>query len=538
MSKYLKYFPKPFLEDLVNNKCIPIIGAGFSKNANIPDGKNMPDWYQLGKLFNDELIDYQYVNTLDSISSYAHEYSRVKLIEKLHEYLLIDLVTPGKAHRKFADLPFNLIVTTNFEFLLEKSYEVLKYNCLPMIDENQLSIDPKGVRVRLLKLHGDLNHPERLVATEEDYDKFLEKYPLISTFLSNLLIEKTPFFIGYSLDDPDFRQIFQIIKERLGDLRRPAYTIGINSQSQTIARFERRGVKVIDIPGNPKEYPNILAEIFVELKDYWMNKLIELSTSTEDDSSAELKLPKDATSRLCLFLLPLHLVSFYKETIFPIAERLGFTPIMAMDVIAPGENWIAKVSALIERAELIVADVASTTILYELTITISRRKEIPRFIVVMEKGKQIPVHLENFNIIYRPNLDKVEDSNFISQIEEWFEIEAEELRPIFEEEPSRLLNKGEYKASVISSFTLLEIAIRNKLNLITEGKHQPRYLTQALGDAVEFQLITKEEYLMSREWLHVRNRLVHTDENISNRKLSSIARGLIKIIRRINRDEI
>lgn len=32
-EKYLKYIPKTLQEDFVNNRVVPIVGAGFSKNA-------------------------------------------------------------------------------------------------------------------------------------------------------------------------------------------------------------------------------------------------------------------------------------------------------------------------------------------------------------------------------------------------------------------------------------------------------------------------------------------------------------------------
>ena len=69
--KYLSSFPKPFLEDIVNNRCIPIVGAGFSKNAEIPAGKEMPDWNNLGKRIAEMLPDYQYYNAIEALSAYA-----------------------------------------------------------------------------------------------------------------------------------------------------------------------------------------------------------------------------------------------------------------------------------------------------------------------------------------------------------------------------------------------------------------------------------------------------------------------------------
>ncbi|BEH11037.1 MULTISPECIES: hypothetical protein [Geobacter] len=74
MTDYIKYFPKPFLEDLVQSRCVPIIGAGFSKNADIPAGKSMPLWDDLGKSLKDSLQDYEYSNAIDAISAYSHEF--------------------------------------------------------------------------------------------------------------------------------------------------------------------------------------------------------------------------------------------------------------------------------------------------------------------------------------------------------------------------------------------------------------------------------------------------------------------------------
>jgi hypothetical protein len=79
---------------------------------------------------------------------------------------------------------------------------------------DQLSINVGASGILLLKLHGDLRHPSRLVVTEADYDGFLANYPLIATYLSNQLITKTGVFVGYSLDDPDLRQIWHVVSNR------------------------------------------------------------------------------------------------------------------------------------------------------------------------------------------------------------------------------------------------------------------------------------------------------------------------------------
>ncbi|MCM1963900.1 SIR2 family protein [Acinetobacter pittii] len=166
-KKYIKYFPKPFLEDLTSGNVFPIIGAGFSRNAKSDDNKPSLDWDELGQSFADDIVDYKYNGAIDAISAFEYEYSRSKLIEKMYSALKIGSIHPDLAHKSFAKLPFQLIATTNFDYLIEQSYTILGNKfCRIIIDEDQLPIinnNPK--HLNLLKIHGDLSHPSRLIAT-------------------------------------------------------------------------------------------------------------------------------------------------------------------------------------------------------------------------------------------------------------------------------------------------------------------------------------------------------------------------------------
>lgn len=263
-SKYLQLFPKPLLDDLVAGRWLPVVGAGFSRNAVLPAAKQMPLWSDLGSHLATDLGDYVPATALDAVSAYEHEYGRPRLIERLAELLLVNDARPGDAHRVFCAIPFDIVCTTNFDFLLERQYELIPRHCTPLIDEDQLAINRRELEVALLKLHGDLHHPTRLVATETDYDCFLDKYPLIATFLANLLITRTAVFFGYSLDDPDFRQLWQVVGQRLGRSRRTAYAITVGLKQTEISRFERRGVKVVNLASSKARYAQVLTEVHTQ----------------------------------------------------------------------------------------------------------------------------------------------------------------------------------------------------------------------------------------------------------------------------------
>ena len=98
---YLKHFPKPLLDDLVTGRWLPVVGAGFSRNAQISSGKAMPLWSDLGRGLASDLQDYIYVNPIDAISSFEYEFGRAKLIEKISHLIHLGKARPGIAHQAF-----------------------------------------------------------------------------------------------------------------------------------------------------------------------------------------------------------------------------------------------------------------------------------------------------------------------------------------------------------------------------------------------------------------------------------------------------
>ncbi len=462
-KKYIPYFPKPLLDDLIVGRWLPIVGSGFSRNAVVPAGSTMPLWDDLGRALAQEMRDYPYSGALDAISAYCHEYSRAKLVERLSELLLVDQARPGGVHRAFCSIPFDIVCTTNLDFLLERQYEASPRYCRPVIDEDQLSIGTRNPAVTLLKLHGDVHHPQRLVVTEEDYDAFLERYPLLATYVANLLIGRTAVLIGYSLDDPDFRQIWQVISERLGRLRRLAYSLTVDARAADLARFERRGVKVIDLPGSRSKYGDILAAAFDELRSYLAINLIAASQVTEENPLRELTLPHDANTRLCFFAVPFSLYSFYKEFAFPVAEHSGFVPVTAEDIVSPGDNISAKIEALLERATTVVVDATTPNTVLEMRLALSKLGA-EKVLVVAEKGAWFPSDIGGVTHIERRARPFADTERFLESLTNWFASVARVIGPRLAEEPRRLLELREYRAAVISAITLLETVLRNRLD--------------------------------------------------------------------------
>ena len=538
--KYLAHFPKPLLEDLVNGSWLPVIGAGLSLNAKLPPPAKMPLWPELGKSFADSLLDYSPTSVLDGISAYEHEFGRARLIERLAELLHITRAQPGPAHKEFCTLPFDIVCTTNFDFLLENQYDLEHQDnrtAHPVVDEDQLSINIGTAGTLLLKLHGDVRHPKRLVVTEADYDGFLTNYPLIATYLANLLITKTAVFIGYSLDDPDFRQIWQLVASRLGKTRRMAYAIMVNARPGDIARFERRGVKVVNLPGTRDKYGDVLAEAFAELREYRREHAGPTLKPTEEKPLEQFLLPRDAMSRLCLFATPLEVLPFYRENVFPLAEAVGFVPITAADVVNLGESISAKIDTLIDRAAVMVVDTTSPYTQFELGLAISRAQEEParlnrrplRIISVVTEFTQLQVAGQNIQTIRRP-LVLSDDNEFVWQLAQALEAIAEEMGLAQRHEPRRLLEAKEYQAAVIAAMTLLELTLRKRLNKPPlEAVRRPMSMRQLLELATK-EGIAGDYYQDALFWTKLRNDVVHMRRRVSRQEAQAVVEGVERII--------
>lgn len=517
--KYIPQIPKPLLDSIVQNRCVPFIGSGFSKNANVPDGMKMLDWTELGEAFAKEMPGFGFTNSLEAISAYEYSYSRPTMVEKMKDLLLTGLVKPGETHKAFCRLQFDVVCTTNFDHLLEDSYHQLLRPCNPIISETQLSVAPSKNELTLLKMHGDIYHPDRMVATEEDYDKFLNCNPLLATYLSNLLITRTPLFIGYSLDDPDFRQIWQIIKSRLGSLRRLAYTFKVGCSNAERERYERRGVKVIDISGNPSDYPQILADLFKEVKDYWDNNVKTISGS---DTQSELVMPSDYQTRLCYFSVPLQHLSFYKDYFFPLAVRYGFVPITADSVISAGDNIMASVSSIISKSEYFFLDLESKNACYDWGQILSQGKAKSNMFILRTPDIGLSNN-RSFRAIYKPDDFLNNPEPIIEEANKWFSEMAEKLTSkTAVAEPERLLKKNEYKAAVISAVVQLEVTLRKLIEKKANDSVFAKGFYELVRVAFDLKIIKEEDLDKMHQWSSLRNRLVHSDMRMDEQLATSV----------------
>lgn len=530
-NKYLQYIPKTLQEDFVNNRVVPFIGAGFSQNAKLTNNTSIPDWEGLAKTVASYIPNYEYTTPIDTLSLFESEYSRTKLIEIMAKELKVNYLTPGNTHRAFCDLNFDTICTTNFDFLLEQTLNEKSTPFSTIVSEERLPISVRE-KTKLIKLHGDFNHPDKMVITEYDYDNFLNKNKVLSTYISNIFITKTLLLIGYSLDDYDIRTLWNIIGSRLGKLQTPAYVILVDATPIEISKFGRRNVKVINLPGDRKDYSKILETLFIEIKDLINDKAPEKILTTNEKVIEEFLMPVNE-SKLCFISAPFNRLASLKEIIYPVIIENGLTPITLDEVLMPGDIWTRKVDLLINQSFMSIIDISdnNANVMWELGNLQAKNKPI---IIIADETQSIakPYNITHLKTI---NYNLTNDELFIENLDKNLKEIIKAMTPntnILEH--FRLLNKGEYKAAVISVFRFLEITMRTKLDL----NKMPSSLSAKLSllnsnSKVNANLINK-----TKDYLRLRNQIVHSDTEIDKKTATEIVKCVSSLCDAINKGEV
>ena len=128
-------------------------------------------------------------------------------------------------YQELATMPYlRTFVTTNWDRCFEEIC-----HAKPYVYDADLRFWEIPFR-RVLKIHGTIDHYSSLVATRDDYNRCSDdmKSSLIGAKLKDLLTTKTFIFVGYSMTDDDFKEIFEFVRAVQGNFEKMHYFVGPN----------------------------------------------------------------------------------------------------------------------------------------------------------------------------------------------------------------------------------------------------------------------------------------------------------------------
>jgi hypothetical protein len=141
--------------------------------------------------------------------------------------------------------PIDTIITTNWDTYFEDECGATAF-----VDDRDIALWHIAER-KVLKIHGTIANFGSIVATRSDYRKCARrlKNGLLGKFLASLLATRSVVFIGYSLRDEDFLQVYNATRRLLADFHIQAYLVAPTIADDERARLEAMGLRLIETDG-------------------------------------------------------------------------------------------------------------------------------------------------------------------------------------------------------------------------------------------------------------------------------------------------
>jgi len=164
----------------------------------------------------------------------ARPTSRIGLDELIKQRLTG--LQPTLGHYLMTLFPWKAIITTNYNTVVEDAYKSaeneefgLKNVKSIRSDEDLANISKKTDDIILYKPHGCISSrsgiKDRLIITAKDYFDSIGLRPEMYKVLNSLVKESSTLFIGYSMDDYTFRNIYYGVHDQLGSWKKRSYNV-------------------------------------------------------------------------------------------------------------------------------------------------------------------------------------------------------------------------------------------------------------------------------------------------------------------------
>jgi hypothetical protein len=255
-------------ENAIASQLVIFIGAGVSAGAGLPDWTTL-----LYKIAKDVKFDAR-----ERFRNVDHR-DQATILER---QLKLQNKSLGKAVAKklggshyslssglLASLPSREAVTTNFDTLFEDAWATAGRKVAVLPDE---SAEPN--ERWLLKLHGSVRRPKKIVLTRADYLDMPRQHGALIGLVQGLLMMRHMMFVGYSMRDEDFHELIHEVRHAVGRRRnaRPIGTVLTLETDPLTNELWARDLEVVPMtnPGGKMsdEARSRQLEIFLDLVAY------------------------------------------------------------------------------------------------------------------------------------------------------------------------------------------------------------------------------------------------------------------------------
>lgn len=129
---------------------------------------------------------------------------------------------------RISELFTDTVITTNYDRLIEQAYDTGAEDAFQVINGMSALEKPIAGRVSIIKLHGDIQNPQRCILSKNQYDEAygpdeLDLERPIPKLLSYHYQNSSLLFLGCSLNNDRTVEVFKAVKDSMGDVLLPQH---------------------------------------------------------------------------------------------------------------------------------------------------------------------------------------------------------------------------------------------------------------------------------------------------------------------------
>ena len=273
---------------LEKNMVVPFIGAGLSVEGGFPTWKeHLKDQGRTAGLNSSHVEDLLNAGKYEMIIEEIEEEIGKPVFTQEIRDAFSKTGSLTNTMLLVSELFKETIITTNYDALIEQSYDIGEENSVEIIDPFSNLKSYSNDRVSVIKLHGDIQKPAQCILSKGQYDvaygiEELDMSLPIPKMLFHQYMENSLLFLGCSLNNDRTVEVFKKIKEDLGDTELPQH-FSLEQTPESEEELSKRNAYLANI--------GITAIWFEHEQFNYIERILELASN-------ELRYKKSKTKKL------------------------------------------------------------------------------------------------------------------------------------------------------------------------------------------------------------------------------------------------
>ncbi|MFO0674231.1 MAG: SIR2 family protein [Polyangiaceae bacterium] len=235
------------------------VGAGWSMNADVrPRGAGVDVeparpmvWNELAAALRRELSEDSASEVTDPLwlaELHRQRFGVDATMRILRQAVPDARLLPGAMHRALVPVRWRAILTTNYDTLLERTYEEQNRRVAVCVDDVDLVRSADRHAVELIHLHGVISREDTVVLALEDYRQYPRTHPGMLAKVRQLFLQHPVLFVGFGLSDPNFLQWTGWLQDVVGPSKNPWVSLTIDPPpSVAYGRFWAARLDIVSV---------------------------------------------------------------------------------------------------------------------------------------------------------------------------------------------------------------------------------------------------------------------------------------------------